>query len=127
MSNLTTCHSFTDERREEVTRAILDAPPEQANQSLADRLEISRETVRRVRFGLMWVNVLPHLERLNHDLRVRGRGLTCELCVHWTAEPIRQRIHGQEIRRNGTCGLGIPESTDNRFARGCGAFVNLTP
>ena len=124
-STIAFCHTFTQERRESVTRAILDAPVEYAHKLVAQSLGVSPETVRKVRFGLMWADVLPHLERLDPSLRVRGHGLTCTLCVHWTPTPYRIRFDGEDLRRRGICDLAIPESADIRYARGCGAFMQL--
>jgi hypothetical protein len=123
MSNITACYSFTPERRESVTAAILNAPAEQTHKLVGDAIGVSPETVRKVRFGLMWFDVLPNLPRLDYSVRVRGHGLTCVLCVHWTPTPYRMRFDGEDIRRRGVCDLAIPESVDVRYARGCGAFM----
>ena len=72
-------------------------------------LGLSRQTVRKVRFGLQWPEVLPHLERLE----ITKQGAYCYRCIHWSRDGA------------GCCSLGIPEATidGQLYARGCGAFM----
>ena len=112
--------SFTDEKREELTRAVLNAPIELSHQRLGMQLGISRDLVRQIRYGMAYTDVLPDLMRLEPD-QPRRR---CDQCVHWTAERLRMRNENQEdIRRLGHCSLGIPEADNLRYGRGCGAFA----
>ena len=55
--------AFTPDHREWLVREILAAPQEVRHTELGQQLGCSRETVRRVRFGLMWGGIAPELER----------------------------------------------------------------
>jgi hypothetical protein len=116
--------SFTDEKREELTREVLSAPIELSHQRLGMQLGINRTLVRQIRYGLAYSDVLPGIPRLEPD-QPRRR---CDQCVHWTAEFTRKRNENMEdIRRLGFCTLGIPEAENMRFGRGCGAFTKAQP
>lgn len=116
--------AFDDDKREEITRAVLNAPIELSHKRLALQLGINRELVRMIRYGLTYTNVLPDLLRLEPD-QPRRR---CDQCVHWVAERLRKRNENQEdIRRLGHCSLGIPEADNLRYGRGCGAFAKAQP
>lgn len=95
-------------KAEAVVRAILARPADQSHQSVARALGLSRETVRKVRYGLQWADLAPELERLDQA----SQGAFCSWCVHWKAAG------------TGSCTLGIPEavSEGQLHARGCGAF-----
>lgn len=92
-------------QHEAVVRAILSRSPDVPHMVVAADLGIHRDTVRKVRYGLQWSNVLPDLERLDPD----QAGARCWACVQWTGD---------------RCGLGIPEcaTEGHTWARGCGAF-----
>ena len=109
--------------REELTIAVLNAPANQTHRAVGESLGISRETVRRVRYGIMWASIRPDIERLTQTLGTPGRGTRCDQCVHWKPERIRDRSHGSDMKRLGICTLGIPESISPLYARGCGAFM----
>jgi hypothetical protein len=97
--------NFTDSAKEAIVRAVLTAPPGMSNQATADATGCNRESVRRIRLGILWGDVLPRLPRFtaaNYTAR-------CTACVQWTGE---------------TCGLEIPEAAENpRYARECSAFM----
>lgn len=112
-----------DDRREWLTRSVLTSPIEQSNGVIAERLGVSRETVRKIRDGRLHAKLCPDLDRLEPPGRA-GCGRTCTQCEHWISN--RYRVidpEGHDIRRLGICGLGIPEAENVRFARGCGAFT----
>ena len=112
--------AFDDEKREALTRAVLNAPIELSHQKLGLQLDISRDLVRQIRYGTSYADVLPDLLRMEPD-QPRRR---CDQCVHWVAERVRKRNENQEdIRRLGHCSLGIPEADNLRYGRGCGAFT----
>lgn len=114
---------FDDELKAQLVRVILNRPCEQGNQVIATELGLQRETVRRVRFGYLWRDVLPELERLEAGRGGLRRIRSCEHCVHWKAGRIESMEHGVRVRRIGLCTLDIPESIHPKFARGCGAFT----
>jgi len=91
-----------------VVRAILMRPATESHLAAATALGLSRDTVRKVRFGLQWPEVLPHLERLE----IAKQGAYCYRCVHWSSTG------------DGCCSLGFPEATidGHLYARGCGAY-----
>ena len=95
--------------RAQAVRAILERSPLEPHAAVAQSLGLSRHTVREVRYGLQWAEVLPELPRLDPATR----GATCYQCCHWEASDDR-----------GACGLGLPEAaTDgHQYARGCGAY-----
>lgn len=116
--------AFDDDRREQLTRDVLNAPIELSHKRLGLQLGINRTLVRQIRYGLAYTDVLPDLMRLESD-QPRRR---CDQCVHWTAEFTRKRNENQEdIRRQGFCTLGIPEADNLRYGRGCGAFTKAQP
>ena len=98
------------DQRAEAVRAILSRPPAEPHAVVGEPLGLHRETVRRVRFGLQWPDVLPGLPRLDPATA----GANCYLCCHWS-----------QGKDQGTCTLGIPEAaTDGQlYARGCGAYL----
>jgi hypothetical protein len=116
---------FDEARKTELVRAILEAPCEQGHVTIADELGLHRETVRRVRFGYLWKNILPELERLEAGSGGLSRIRTCEHCVHWKPGRFEVYEHGERIRRIGLCTLDIPESVHPKYARGCGAFAEV--
>ena len=118
---------FDDARKAELVRAILEAPCEQPHVAVGDQLGVNRETVRRVRFGFLWKKVLPELERLEVGDGLQGRNHTCEQCTHWKPGRFAYYERGVRTRGIGQCTLGIPESVNLKFARGCGAFTQRQP
>lgn len=98
--------------RAEAVRAILERSPLEPHAAVAEALGLHRETVRKIRFGIQWPDVLPGLPRLDPA----ASGANCYRCCHWSQSP------GDDP---GTCTLGIPEAvTDGQlYARGCGAYL----
>ena len=95
---------FTAESKERIVRAVLTAPPGMSNQALADATGCNRESVRRIRLGILWADVLPDLPRFT-PARFSAR---CTSCALW----------------DGGCGLEIPEAAENpRYARECSAYM----
>ena len=96
----------------EVVRAVLERAPTESHQAAAAALGLSRHTVRKIRFGLQWPEVLPELERLEE----RHSGAYCYRCCHWSE------------KGEGSCTLGFPEAAleGQLAARGCGAFSRRT-
>ena len=96
--------------REDLVRSILSRSPLETHAAIAEQLGCHRETVRLVRFGHRWADVVPDLERLDPA----ASGANCYLCCHWS-----------QGKDQGTCTLGIPEAaTDGQlYARGCGAYL----
>jgi len=94
--------------QEAAVRAILKRSPAESHQSVAAALGLHRATVRKIRFGLQWPDVLPELDRLEE----RHSGAYCYRCTHWSK------------KGEGSCTLGIPEAAleGQLAARGCGAF-----
>jgi len=116
--------AFDDDRREEITRDVLNAPIELSHKRLGMQLGINRTLVRQIRYGLAYTDVLPDLMRLEPD-QPRRR---CDQCVQWEPEFTRSRGEdGSDIRQLGHCSLGIPEAENMRYGRGCGAFVKAQP
>ena len=99
------------DQRAEAVRAILSRSPLETHAAIADALGLHRETVRKIRFGIQWPDVLPGLPRLDPATI----GANCYLCCHW------RQAQGDDP---GACSLGIPEAaTDGQlYARGCGAY-----
>ena len=112
---------YSTEEREEITRAVLDTPVEVAARAIGEKLSLKRETVRRIRVGLMWADVLPEIPRITTE----QMALRCDQCLHWIEQPYRERDEDSDIRRTGRCSLGIPEACSVLFARGCGAFTQV--
>jgi len=107
--------ALTMEEREARVRQILAFPATTPNQAVADATGYARETVRRVRFGLIDADVLPELPRL-----VIGQGnALCHQCVQWNGG-----MGSSRNNRRGRCALGIPECSleGTLWARSCGAF-----
>ena len=117
---------FDHAKRVSLTRAVLESPAEQSHRHVAELVGITAEAVRQIRYGILYADLCPGLERLERSTTDRvGAGRTCTQCIHWvnktrwitTAESLA-------TRRMGHCGLGIPEADNLRFARGCGAFTD---
>ena len=96
--------AFTADRKAAIVRAVLSAPPSQSNHALGQIVGVNRESVRRIRIGILWADVLPDLPRFT-PARYAAR---CTSCSLW----------------DGVCGLGIPEAAENpRYARECSAYM----
>jgi len=122
MSGVVTA-KLSEEKREQLTRAVLTSPIEQSNALIAGRLGISAEAVRKIRSGRMYSTLCLDLDRLERN-RKPGSGRTCTQCLHWHEKRFRTgEIEGMDIRSPGYCTLGIPEAENVRYGRGCGAFA----
>ena len=103
------------EKRVEMVRAVLSQPPDMSLNDITELTGIDRDTVRRIRLGLRYADVLPELERMTAEESSRR----CWACVQWVAPSGSGREH-----RYGRCHLGIQEATETQtWARGCGAFM----
>lgn len=79
---------------EDQVRMVL-TQPEVNNQQMAKLLDCSGETVRQIRCGMLYRNVLPHLIRPKEQRpRLLSDGPRCDRCKHWTGE---------------RCGWGFPD------------------
>ena len=117
---------FDGAKRQALTRAVLESPAEQSHKHVAQLVGITAEAVRQIRYGILYADLCPGLERLERSTTDRvGAGRTCTQCIHWVAETrYITSTSGLATRRLGSCGLGIPEADNLRFARGCGAFTD---
>jgi len=101
--------------REATVRAVLSQPPHFSLVQISEIIGIDRDTVRRIRLGLIWSDVLPELPRMTAEESSRR----CWACVQWVPPSGTGREH-----RYGRCHLGIQEATETQtWARGCGAFM----
>lgn len=84
------------------------------NRQAADQLGCSRETVRQVRCGLLYVTVHPELPRpKSPPNRTPMAGPTCEQCKSWTGA---------------ACGFGFPDPVLEglTFAADCGLYEEVS-
>ena len=110
----------TREEREAIALAVLSAPCETPTAVLAHRVGLSRETVRCIRIGKLYAEVLPHLPRIDPQAMQRS----CLDCQLFSSRPSRLRgKDGSGIHSHGRCSIGIPEAENIHYGRGCGAFV----
>ena len=101
--------------RESTVRQVLTQPPNLSLAEISKLTGIDRDTVRRIRLGLIWSDVLQDLPRMTAEESSRR----CWACVQWVAPSGSGREH-----RYGRCHLGIQEATETQtWARGCGAFM----
>jgi biotin operon repressor len=100
---------------EEMVRLVLSQPPNWNLSQIAELTGISRDTVRKIRLGIRYPQVLSELPRMTaEESRRRCRG-----CVQWVPPSGTGREH-----RYGRCHLGIAEATETQtWARGCGAYM----
>lgn len=103
------------EDRLAIVRLILEAPIDASHKDLAVQVNLDRETVRRIRYGLLDAHLLPDLPRLEANI-LRRR---CTHCVHVIPDEERRLPDGGY---KAPCGLGFEESRVITYARGCGAF-----
>ena len=104
---------------EAITRLIFEAPAELSHRELGERIGVGKDTVAAIRCGKKFPNVLPCFPRFDMDM-----SRTCIECLHFNRERIRSwDSQGNELPEHaGTCSIGIPESENIKYARGCGAF-----
>ena len=98
---------------EAAVRAVFDAGVELTSQEVARLVGIGATTVREIRLGKKWPDVLPHIPRFNPS--------SCTGCLHF--QPRHILATETEPDRCGICELGIPEARNVAYGRGCGAFV----
>lgn len=108
----------SDTEREAITRAILESPIEMSHQAIATQVGLQRETVRKIRYGMINTDVLPGYPRLEPGALARS----CTDCIHFTRHAVRRRIEGERV---GLCDMGFAESENLTYARGCAAFWPL--
>lgn len=94
---------------EDRVRAVLEADPTVSNVLLGQQLGCSKETVRGIRNGRRFKDVLPDLPR------VYVRTQRCTKCVHWNNR--RQQAM--------KCLLDFPESKDPGFAVECNFYKEV--
>ena len=106
--------------REQLVRTVLTSPIEMSHEQVAVKAGVQRETVRKIRFGIINTDILADLPRLEKGCLQR----VCSKCIHFepvdTLVGIARRRSPERARQ---CGLGFPEVEDLTFARGCAAFV----
>ena len=98
----------SSQTREATVRAVLAQSPALGHTEVAALAGVDRDTARRVRLGLKWLDVLPELPRLDPATWAAS----CLQCTQWETD-------------GGRCMLGIPEcrSEGPTWARGCGAYL----
>ena len=106
--NVAGAYILTDEQKAVAVRAVLEHSPVESHLAVSESVGIARDTVMRIRFGQIYADVLPELERLDPS----KKGAYCYRCIHWSRDG------------DGCCSLGIPEATNDGqlYARGCGAY-----
>ena len=105
-------------RQEEMVRAVLTLPPDWSLLQIAAATGIDRDTCGRIRRGVRYPDVLPHLRRMTREETRRH----CWDCAQWDGP-----IGPGGSDRYGRCHLGIPEATESQtWARGCGAYMPAT-
>ena len=101
--------------REATVRQVLNQPPNLSLAEISKLTGIDPDTVRRIRLGIIYADVLPELDRMTAEESSRR----CWDCVQWVAPSGSGREH-----RYGRCHLGIQEATETQtWARGCGAYM----
>ena len=102
-------------RQEAMVRAVLTMPPDWSLSQISAATGIDRDACGRIRRGLRYPDVLPHLRRMTLEETQRH----CWQCVQWDGP-----IGTGGADRYGRCHLGIPEATESQtWARGCGAYA----
>jgi transcriptional regulator with XRE-family HTH domain len=101
--------------REATVRTVLSQPPDLSFAQISELTGIHRDTVRRIRLGLIYADVLPEIARMTLEESRRQ----CSGCVQWDGP-----VGPGGSDRYGSCKLGIPEATETQtWARGCGAYM----
>ena len=101
---------------EACVQAVFSAPCELSHREVSDLVGVSTTTVKEIRLGRKWPDVLPHIDRFETMAR------TCCSCTHW--EVRRMPATETEPRsRRGLCQLGIPEAANVSYGRGCSAWA----
>jgi hypothetical protein len=110
-------HANNDSRLtpEEMVLRVLSQPPDWSLAQIAAATGIKPDAARRIRLGLRYPDVLPHLPRMTLEESRRQ----CSGCVQWEGP-----VGPGGSDRYGSCKLGIPEATETQtWARGCGAYM----
>ena len=105
----------TTAEREALTRTVLESPASWTLQRVADHVGIHKDTVRRIRYGLMNADVAVDLPRFSPEIMRRS----CTRCLHFTYNEIRPHVEGVVV---GTCDFEFPESVDLNYARECNSY-----
>ena len=108
----------SQEEREAITRTILESPIEMSHQAIAVQVGLQRETVRKIRYGMVNADLLPNLPRLDPGILTRS----CTDCLHFTRHIVPRKVEGEQV---GVCDMGFFESENLTYARGCPAFWPL--
>jgi hypothetical protein len=110
-------HADNDSRLtpEEMVRRVLSQPPDWSLAQVSAATGIKPDAARRIRLGIRYPDVLPHLRRMTLEESRRQ----CSSCVQWEGP-----VGPGGSDRYGSCKLGIPEATETQtWARGCGAYM----
>ena len=104
---------------EAVVQAVFALPVELSHRDAAERIGCHHTTVAAIRCGQKFADVLPGIPRLDKDMAI-----TCLECLQFNRKRIRtwNKEDRTIAETPGICELGIPESENIKFARGCGAF-----
>lgn len=84
------------------------------NRQVADQLGCSRETVRQLRCGLLYVKVHPELPRPKSPKpKAQATGPSCDRCASW---------------KDDRCGFGFPDPVQEglTFAADCGLYEEVS-
>lgn len=106
------------QKLEDRVRTVLEAPFSLTNAELSRRLGWTRESVRRIRVGILHPNILPDLPR-----QERERTQKCWQCA--LANRNRRFNGGYHGEFHLWCSLGYPESVDPIYAVECPAFTRM--
>lgn len=92
---------------------------------IGQRFGCHRETVRQIRAGMLYKDLLPY-----GYLPKNAAGPRCDKCIHWRvgALDIYEEWAGFP-KRSGACSLGFPDPAieGHYFARDCAAWVEKKP
>lgn len=119
-------NTATRKLSDDIVRAILTSSAGCA--ALGKQYNVSRETVRRIRYGYTYLNVLPDLPRWEEP-KPRERSVvynrTCWKCIHSAFYFERKNDKWKSTARKPACALGLPDPLEEgaRFARWCAAYA----
>lgn len=108
----------TLEQREAICRAVLTAPIATSAAKLAKQHGLSPVFIRNIQFGRNYANLCPDLPR------IKKATYTCLQCKLRNFGLVAEHDEGLDRTSQGKCSIGIPESTDIKFAATCAAFVD---
>lgn len=98
--------------REHIARVVLEAPIGLSLRKIARRVGIHPDSVRQIRYGIIYRDVLPELPRFAKGTAA----LACSGCTH------HSRRTAEDCSVVGVCDLGFPESSQPGYARECAAY-----